>query len=198
MLKQNEALNQGEKYALIKTNAGDIKIKLFPKEAPKAVENFVTHAQNGYYDGVIFHRVIKDFMIQSGDPTATGCGGESIWGKGFEDEIDFSLHNFYGALSMANTGRPFSNGSQFFIVQAKQVSADLISQMKQLPEMFTVEAVEKYEKEGGTPWLDGKHTVFGQVVEGMDTVEKIAAVRTDMLDKPFEEMKIEKIEINLA
>lgn len=198
MLKQNEALNQGEKYALIKTNAGDIKIKLFPKEAPKAVENFVTHAQNGYYDGVIFHRVIKDFMIQSGDPTATGCGGESIWGKGFEDEIDFSLHNFYGALSMANTGRPFSNGSQFFIVQAKQVSADLISQMKQLPEMFTGEAVEKYEKEGGTPWLDGKHTVFGQVVEGMDTVEKIAAVRTDMLDKPFEEMKIEKIEINLA
>ena len=198
MLKQNEKPVSGEKYAVIRTNLGSVSVRLFPDEAPKTVENFLTHAQNGYYNGVIFHRVIRDFMVQSGDPTGTGMGGESIWGKGFEDEIDFSLHNFYGALSMANTGRPFSNGSQFFIVQAKDVSADLLSQMKQLPEMFSSEAVEKYKTCGGTPWLDGKHTVFGQVFEGMDTVEKIANVRTDMLDKPFEDVVIEKIEIKTA
>lgn len=198
MLKQNEKLFHGEKYAVINTNVGSISVRLFPNEAPKTVENFVTHAQNGYYNGVIFHRVIKDFMIQSGDPTGTGRGGESIWGKGFEDEINFDLHNFYGALSMANTGRPFSNGSQFFIVQAKEVSSDLLAQMKQLPEMFSDEAVQHYEQFGGTPWLDGKHTVFGQVFEGMDIVERIASVRTDMLDKPFEDIIIENIEIKTA
>ncbi|MBQ7581166.1 MAG: peptidylprolyl isomerase, partial [Clostridia bacterium] len=117
MLKQNEKPTPGESYAVIRTNLGEISVRLFPDEAPKTVENFLTHAKNGYYNGVIFHRVIRDFMVQSGDPTGTGMGGESIWGKGFEDEIDFSLHNFYGALSMANTGRPFSNGLQFFIVQ---------------------------------------------------------------------------------
>ena len=198
MLLQTKTLEKGEKYAVIKTNLGDISVMLFPESAPKTVENFITHAQNGYYNGVIFHRVIKDFMVQSGDPTGTGCGGESIWGSGFEDEIDFKLHNFYGALSMANTGRPFSNGSQFFIVQAKQVSPDLLRQMKQLPDMFSAEAVEKYERDGGTPWLDGKHTVFGQVFEGMKTVETIAASRTDMLDKPFEDVVIESIEIKTA
>lgn len=198
MLKQNEKPVQGESYAVIRTNLGEISVRLFPNEAPKTVENFLTHAKNGYYNGVIFHRVIRDFMVQSGDPTGTGMGGESIWGKGFEDEIDFSLHNFYGALSMANTGRPFSNGSQFFIVQAKDVSDDFLSQMKRLPDMFSEEAVEKYEQCGGTPWLDGKHTVFGHVFEGMDVVEKIAAARTDMLDKPFEDIVIESIEIKTA
>ena len=198
MLLQSKVPETGEKFAVIKTNLGNISVKLFPNEAPKTVENFLTHAENGYYNGVIFHRVIKDFMVQSGDPTGTGCGGESIWGKGFEDEIDFQLHNFYGALSMANTGRPFSNGSQFFIVQAKQVSPDLLGQMKQLPEMFSAEAVEKYEKDGGTPWLDGKHTVFGQVFDGMEIVEEIAASRTDMLDKPFEDIIIQEVEIKTA
>lgn len=195
MLKQTLAPEKGDICAAIKTNMGTICVKLFPNEAPKAVENFVTHSKNGYYNGVTFHRIINDFMIQGGDPTGTGMGGESIWGRGFEDEIDFSLHNFYGALSMANTGRPFSNGSQFFIVQAKQVSDDLISQMKNLPEMFCEDAIEVYEKNGGTPWLDGKHTVFGQVFEGMDVVEKIALARTDMLDKPFDDIVIEKITI---
>lgn len=195
MLIQNQTPEKGETIAVIKTNFGDISIKLFPDKAPKTVENFLTHAKNGYYNGVIFHRVIKDFMIQTGDPTGTGMGGESIWGRGFEDEIDFELHNFYGAVSMANTGRPFSNGSQFFIVQAKDISSDLLSQMKRLADMFSAEAVEKYEKDGGTPWLDGKHTVFGQVFDGMETVEKIAAQKTDMLDKPFEKVQIETIEI---
>ena len=198
MIKQLKKPEKGEKYAIIKTNMGTISAKLFEKETPKTVENFVTHSKNGYYDGIIFHRIIDNFMIQGGDPTGTGCGGESIWGKGFEDEIDFDLHNFYGALSMANTGRPFSNGSQFFIVQAKEVSEDLISQMQQIPEMFSKETIDTYRSIGGTPWLDGKHTVFGQVFEGMDVVEKIAKVRTDMLNKPFEDVVIETIEIKEA
>lgn len=117
------------KIAVIKTDKGDIKVRLFPEEAPKAVENFVTHAENGYYDGLIFHRVIKDFMIQGGDPKGTGTGGESIWGKPFADEFSSELHNFRGALSMANAG-PNTNGSQFFIVQADSVSDDLVDQLE--------------------------------------------------------------------
>ena len=179
-------------------NGGIIDIELYPEVAPISVKNFEKLVSEGFYDGIIFHRIIDNFMIQGGDPTGTGCGGESIWGKGFEDEIDFDLHNFYGALSMANTGRPFSNGSQFFIVQAKEVSEDLISQMQQIPEMFSKETIDTYRSIGGTPWLDGKHTVFGQVFEGMDVVEKIAKVRTDMLNKPFEDVVIETIEIKEA
>ncbi|MBR2337910.1 MAG: peptidylprolyl isomerase, partial [Clostridia bacterium] len=106
----------GETVAILHTNHGDIAIRLFPDHAPKTVENFVTHAKNGYYDGLIFHRVINDFMIQGGDPTGTGCGGESIWGHPFKDEFTPELHNLRGALSMANAG-PGTNGSQFFIVQ---------------------------------------------------------------------------------
>lgn len=118
MFRQLDKPIKGDTVALIKTNKGDIKIRLFPDKAPKTVENFVTHSKNGYYNGIIFHRVIKGFMIQGGDPTGTGRGGESIWGKGFEDEFSPELHNFRGALSMANTGMPFSNGSQFFIVSS--------------------------------------------------------------------------------
>ena len=108
----------GEK-AVIKTNRGDMTFVLLDEAAPKAVENFITHAKNGYYDGLIFHRVIQDFMIQGGDPTGTGCGGASIWGKPFEDEFALDARNYYGALSMANSG-PGTNGSQFFIVQNSQ------------------------------------------------------------------------------
>lgn len=112
--------------ATIKTNMGDMEFVLFPEIAPKAVENFVTHAKEGYYNGLIFHRVINDFMIQGGDPTGTGCGGESVYGKAFEDEFSIDARNYYGALSMANSG-PNTNGSQFFIVQAKSVPANLWS-----------------------------------------------------------------------
>lgn len=117
--------------AVIKTNMGDMTFELNETAAPKAVENFSTHAKNGYYDGLIFHRIIKDFMIQGGDPTGTGCGGESIWGKAFEDEFSLDARNYYGALSMANSG-PNTNGSQFFIVQAKDVPESLLSQMEGL------------------------------------------------------------------
>lgn len=195
MILQLEKPQAGEQIAIMKTNMGDIKIRLFPSEAPKAVENFTVHAKEGYYDGLIFHRVINDFMIQGGDPTGTGCGGESIWGSNFEDEFCVDLHNLRGALSMANAG-PGTNGSQFFIVQADEVSRDLLEQMEQLTDRgFPTETVENYKKVGGTPWLDFKHTVFGQVFEGMDVVDAIANVEVGAADKPVNDVVINTIEI---
>lgn len=176
--------------AAIKTNLGTIKVALFPQYAPKAVENFVSLAKKGYYDGVIFHRVIADFMIQTGDPTGTGMGGKSIYGKEFEDEFSQELFNVRGALSMANAG-PNTNGSQFFIVQNKKLAQDMLEQVKQV---YPEEVVATYEN-GGTPWLDGRHTVFGQVVSGMDVVDKIAVVKTGWGDKPKKDVVIETIEI---
>ena len=150
------------------------------------MENFLTHARNGYYNGIIFHRVINDFMIQGGDPTGTGMGGESIWGDPFEDEFTPDARNFRGALSMANAG-PGTNGSQFFIVQAgpETIDARMFPMLKRQEE-----AVAKYTEMGGTPWLDGAHTVFGQVIEGMDVVDKIAAVRVDRSSRPYDEVTI--------
>ena len=156
----------GEEVAIITTNFGEIKIKFFPEIAPKAVENFKTHSKNGYYENVGFHRVIKDFMIQGGDPDGTGAGGESIWGTAFEDEFHKDFVHLNGTLSMANAG-PSTNGSQFFIVHA----------------------------ENGTPHLNGRHTVFGQVYEGMDVVDKIANIEVDGRDMPKEPVVMEKIDI---
>lgn len=191
---QLEKCAQGDKIATIKTNMGEIKIRLFPKYAPKAVENFVTHAKEGYYNGLIFHRVIENFMIQGGDPNGTGTGGESIWGEPFEDEFTPELHNLRGALSMANAG-PSTNGSQFFIVQAKEVSEDMLEQLRMANEQyFPTECIEAYEKMGGTPWLDYHHTVFGQVFEGMETVDAIAGVPADYFtNKPKTDVIIESI-----
>lgn len=184
----------GETAVRLHTTEGDIAIRLFPQYAPKAVENFTNHAKNGYYDGIVFHRVIDGFMIQGGDPTATGCGGESIWGRNFEDEFTPALHNLRGALSMANAG-PGTNGSQFFIVQANSVHPNFIAQMKELPDYFPAEAVEAYGQVGGTPHLDFHHTVFGQVYEGLDVVDKIAAVKTDRSDKPLTDVTITGIDV---
>lgn len=195
MSKQTALPVSGDTVAIMHTNMGDISIKLFPEEAPKTVENFTTHAKNGYYNGLIFHRVIKDFMIQGGDPTGTGMGGESIWGSPFKDEFHPSLHNLRGALSMANAG-PGTNGSQFFIVQANTVPANMLLQMKQIgEENFPSDIVEDYEKLGGTPWLDFRHSVFGQVFEGMNVVDAIANVKTAAQDKPVEDVIINSIEI---
>ena len=192
-LKQFEAFEQGQVKATIKTNMGDIGIVLYPEAAPKAVDNFVQLSEKGYYKGVIFHRVIKDFMIQGGDPTGTGSGGQSAFGKSFEDEFNKGYRNFYGALSMANAG-PNTNGSQFFIVTAKSVPDDLVGQMEEVGgETFPKVVIEKYKEVGGTPWLDFRHTVFGQVVEGMDVVLKIQDVKTGEMDKPLEDVKIEDI-----
>lgn len=188
---------ENEAAVKIKTTQGDITIKLFPEQAPLTVENFLTHAKNGYYNGTIFHRVIKDFMIQGGDPLGNGTGGESIWagkgttidaGYGFKDEISAFLYNIRGSLSMANAGSG-TNGSQFFI---NQNTTDMSSQLSS--SKYPTKIVDAY-KNGGNPNLDGKHTVFGQVIEGMDIVDKIAAVETDSSDKPKTDVKIEAIEI---
>lgn len=193
---QTEAPKSGDLVATMKTSMGDIRIRLFPQYAPKAVENFVTHAKNGYYNGTVFHRVIEDFMIQGGDPTASGMGGESIWGESFADEFDPQLHNLRGALSMANAG-PGTNGSQFFIVQAKTVSDDMLDQLESASEqLFPTECVRAYETLGGTPWLDYKHTVFGQVIEGMETVDAIAAVKVDFFaNKPLQDVVLERVTV---
>ncbi|MEH6940703.1 peptidylprolyl isomerase [Bacillus sp. JJ722] len=179
-----------DKVVTMETTKGTIKIKLFPEYAPKAVENFVTHAQNGYYDGLTFHRVLKDFMIQGGDPEGTGMGGESIWEKPFEDEFSDKLYHFRGALSMANSGED-TNGSQFFIVQAPKVEDNQI-----IEDAYPKAIADAYKEKGGTPWLDNKHTVFGQVVEGMDVVDEIANEEVDRQGKPAEEVVIKSMRVN--
>lgn len=185
-------VGNNEVQAIIHTNHGDVKVKLLKDIAPKTVENFTTHAKNGYYDGQIFHRIIKDFMVQGGDPTGTGMGGESIYGGSFEDEFSTEAFNLYGALSMANAG-PGTNGSQFFVVQAKEVPSQMLSQLEGAG--YPAEIIEAYEKRGGTPWLDQRHTVFGHVIDGMDVVEEIANVKTGAQDRPVEDVKIETIEV---
>jgi cyclophilin family peptidyl-prolyl cis-trans isomerase len=161
--KQTKAKKE---IAVIKTNMGTIELELFPKEAPKAVENFTKLANKGYYDGVTFHRVIDNFMIQGGDPTGTGRGGESIWGESFKDEISPNLKfDKAGILAMANAG-PNTNGSQFFITLA------------------------------ATPWLDGHYTIFGKVIEGMDVVKAIGKVKTTKpYDKPVKNVVMEKVTV---
>ncbi|MFZ2378385.1 MAG: peptidylprolyl isomerase [Trichococcus flocculiformis] len=183
---------ENDKKVIMKTNKGDITIRLFPDMAPKTVENFLGLAESGYYDGIIFHRVIDNFMIQGGDPTGTGMGGSSIWGDSFEDEFSMNLFNLNGALSMANAG-PNTNGSQFFIVTAKEVPMTMLAQLE--AGGWPKEIVEAYAANGGTPWLDQKHTVFGQVEAGMDTVYAIERVKKGAQDKPVEDVVIESITI---
>ncbi|GHH97666.1 hypothetical protein AM1BK_12090 [Neobacillus kokaensis] len=181
-----------ERLVEMETSMGNIKIKLFPEYAPKTVENFVKHSEEGYYNGLIFHRVIKDFMIQGGDPNGNGTGGTSIWGTPFKDEFTPNLFNIRGALSMANSGAN-TNGSQFFIVQSSRLDPSMKEQMEKAG--YTQEMIEAYDKNGGTPWLDHRHTVFGQVIEGMDIVDKIADTPVDDKDKPKKDVVIQKIKV---
>lgn len=179
--------------ATIKTNHGDMRIKLFPDHAPKTVANFIALSKDGYYDGVIFHRIIKDFMIQGGDPTGTGMGGESIYGESFEDEFSEELYNVRGALSMANAG-PNTNGSQFFIVQNQHLPYS----KKEIARGGWPEPIaEIYAEQGGTPHLDRRHTVFGQLADeaSYKVLDAIAGVETGAMDKPVEDVVIETIEI---
>ncbi len=206
----------GEEIAIVHTSMGDIKLRFYPDQAPKAVENFTTLAKDGYYDGIIFHRVIENFMIQGGDPTGTGTGGESIYGGPFEDEISPNLHFFKGALAMANSG-PNTNGSQFFIVQNPVAEPSQIKMIRdgiadnqddpliiplttgnyELGELFSEEALEFYEEVGGHVSLEAAfgnaYTIFGQAFEGMDIVDAIAGVETSGTDKPLEDIVIEGI-----
>ncbi|TAH64495.1 MAG: peptidylprolyl isomerase [Anaerolineaceae bacterium] len=197
--KQFGEPKKGETVAEINIqDFGSIYVKFFKKEAPKAVENFITHAKDGYYDGVIFHRILEDFMIQGGDPTGTGRGGESIWGKDFEDEFDVNLHPYRGALCMANAG-PNTNSSQFFIVQSKNTyDENLLTQFEMYYGVeYDKKAVKNYGEIGGTPWLFEMHTVFGQVYEGYDVLDAVAGV--ELIDEkngiPAEQVIIDFIRI---
>lgn len=215
-LPQLKGVQSGDTIATIHTNKGDVKVWFFPEYAPKAVENFTTHAKDGYYNGVTFHRVINDFMIQGGDPEGTGAGGESIWGAEFENEVSLNLRSFRGALCMANAG-PDTNGSQFYIVQNNK--GDEMKQMLDeadksqiyangqstftdkegndltIGDVFPQEVIDAYGEFGGYPALDLGYTIFGQVYEGMEVVDAIAATETNDQDKPLEDIIIESIEV---
>lgn len=209
----SEDVTVDEAVVKMQTTVGDIDIKLFPKYAPLAVENFITHAQEGYYNNTSFHRVLKDFMIQGGDPKSAedpnaddlGAGGKSIWasgmhqnhkidsGNGFKNEISYSLYNLRGALSMANAG-PDTNGSQFFINQNGQ---DMTSELD--ASSYPDKIVEAYKK-GGNPNLDGNYTVFGQVTAGMEIVDQIANAdvttnQSGESSKPKDPVKINGIQV---
>ena len=160
--EENKTMNQERQVLVVETTQGTFEVTLFNDIAPKAVENFTKLAEKKYYDGTTFHRIIQQFMIQGGDPLGNGTGGESIWGKSFEDEALDEKFDQPGLLAMANRG-PNTNGSQFFITTVK------------------------------TPWLNGKHTIFGKVTKGYDVVEKLESVATDSRDRPLEPQKILKI-----
>lgn len=163
--KEAQVMSDSTTVAVIQTNMGTIEIELFEKQAPKTVENFIGLANKGYYKDVIFHRVIDGFMIQGGDPTGTGRGGESFWGKKFDDEFDSTLvFDKEGILAMANAG-PNTNGSQFFITLAP------------------------------TKWLNGNHTIFGKVINGMDVVKSIGRVKKDGQDRPYADVVMESVTI---
>ncbi len=197
--KQMAMPNEGDTIATIHVkNFGDIKVKFFADVAPKAVENFVTHAKNGYYNGLTFHRVMEEFMIQGGDPDGDGTGGESIWGTGFGTELDESLVPYRGALCMAMSSLPNSIGSQFFIVQANYSNL-MEGYMKNsgYPEGL----LEQYKDYGGYFSLYMKYTVFGQVYEGIEVVDNISKVEKTMSTTgeesvPVEDVIIESIEVS--
>ena len=191
-MNQLDKPTAGDIVAIMHTSMGDISIRLFPDKTPKTFENFTTHAKNGYYDGLKFHRVIKDFMIQGGDPEGTGRGGESIWGRPFEDETDVELRNYCGALSMANAG-PNTNGSQFFIVTGDKVDPSLLEQMEQLG--WPQEIIKAYREKGGSPHLDGGYSIFGQVIAGQEVADAISKVETSAGDKPKEDVVIQFIDV---
>lgn len=182
---------KGETVAIIHVkDYGDISAKFFYEDSPLAVENFLTLAANGYYDGIIFHRVIQNFMIQGGDPTGTGMGGTSMWGKEFKNEYSDRLAQINGSLAMARTQALDTNGSQFFINNGPEMDEATLGNMG-IPEEFT----EVYLEHGGNPHLQGQYTVFGQVYDGMDVVEAISSAATDTMDKPLEDIVIESIEV---
>ena len=186
----------GETVAVIRTGLGEFRVKFFPQFALKAVENFLTHGKNGYYNGTPFHRVIFDFMIQGGDPQGNGTGGESIWGGSFADEYTEQLHHYRGALSMANRGRNTgTNGSQFFVVHARTCDPGVVEYARRNGVSVPESVAQVYQKVGGTPWLDLSHTIFGQVYTGLDVVDRIASVAVDGNDRPLETVEILGVDV---
>ena len=212
---------KGEEIAVVETTSGTFKIRFFPEEAPKAVYNFKKLAQQGYYNDTKFHRIIESFMIQGGDPTATGLGGKSVWGDSFEDEFNENLLNITGSLSMANKG-PDTNSSQFFInfnpeapdweyqemfYEAYKEDPDIINEYYNgcvLLNKLSDKVKALYNEFGGNIHLDGAynsagkgHTVFGQVFEGLEVIESISKVKTDENSKPIGDVIIKSITIEI-
>lgn len=194
----DKTIADNESAVKMVTSEGTMTIKLFPELAPKAVENFMTHAKEGYYNKTKFHRVIKDFMIQGGDPKGTGVGGESIWQEEFAPEISNQLYHINGALAMARTNGDVSEktqGSQFYIVQNHQDTADGL-----LIDDYPEKIIEAY-RNGGTPFLDKEYSVFGQVIEGLDVIDKIANVEVEadasggQPSKPKKDVTVKSIKI---
>lgn len=181
--------------ALVKTNYGDFLIQLFEKQAPMMVENFVRLAQSRYYDGTIFYKIDPDFALQGGSTTADGTGGRSAWGHPIENEFAPNLFHFRGAVSMVSEQpQTNTNASQFFVVQNQHTPEQYLKQLKQAG--YPAEIIAAYQQNGGLPILDQRYSVFGQVVQGLDVVDKIAAVKIDADNHPLKPVKIETVEIN--
>jgi cyclophilin family peptidyl-prolyl cis-trans isomerase len=194
-------------------NYGTVKIRLFPDLVPEAVENFVTHAKNGYYDGLTFHRVISEFMIQGGDPKGTGTGGESIWGGKFDSGMTTQLHHFTGALAYANSGSTATTGSQFYICVYSENDEATLNQLISTGYTFSDEVKAKYAEVGGPAFLDKGiytalrnedgtivydqqgYTVFGQVFEGQNIVEAVSKVQTGQSDKPTKAVIMKTVQV---
>ena len=174
---------------------GDVKIRFFPEYAEKGVENYVELAKQGYYDGLTFHRIISDFMIQGGDPLGTGTGGESIWGEKFDGGTDPNVIHAAGAVAYANSGSTATNGSQFYIVTGTVTTKEDFDLYEQYGYTFTDDQKDVYSTVGGTPHLDGSYTVFGQVYEGLDIIYTLQDVATDQMDKPTEDVVIESMKV---
>lgn len=183
----------GDLVAIMETSRGQVCFILYPKLAPLAVENFTTLAQLGYYNGTEFHRVIKDFIVQGGDSTGTGTGGESIWGHPFTVERSSSLHHYSGALGMATSKD--GNQSQFFVVCTPQnyLTEEALETMRAAG--ISEEVVDAYRQAGGAPFLDNTSTVFGQVYSGMDVIDKIAATSTDEDARPKTAITVDSVSI---
>ncbi|MDE7363510.1 MAG: peptidylprolyl isomerase, partial [Ruminococcus sp.] len=174
---------------------GIVKFRLFPEYADLGAENFIGLAEDGFYDGLTFHRIIKDFMIQGGDPLGTGGGGKSLWGSSFDGGTDPHLIHLSGAVAYANSGTTASNTSQFYIVTGEDITDELFEQYSAYGYSFSDKAKEAYKQNGGTPFLDGNYTVFGQVFEGLDIVYQIQCNATDANDKPLDDVIIESVKV---
>jgi len=218
---QLSPLVRGEMLGILHTNMGDVTLRFFPEEAPIAVANFIAHARNGYYDGLVFHRVIPDFMIQGGCPNGTGGGGESVWGGRFGTEISPNLRHFRGAVAMAHAG-PGTIGSQFYIVQNTQLDPNYVRELNALlqhqdepiailpdgtrvyiRDLHPPDGLEHFIEYGGTPHLDwiwnasGPHPVFAHVIDGMDVVDAIANAPQGAGNRPVEDIIIESISFRI-
>lgn len=189
--------SQDAPVAILSTSLGDISIVLFPEYAPMAVENFEGLAQQGYYNGNVFHRVVSDFVIQTGDATQTGTGGASIWNNNsYPNELSDQLHHYSGAVALARAADgSVGNLSQFYIVQTPENSVDKTAADELLAAGVRQEVVDAYQSAGGAPYLDGQDTVFGQVYAGMDVVDAIGQVECDENGRPLEDITVNSITI---